>query len=93
MGRTKELLGDMFFNPRRSIKELLDEVEMLRQEDLKIAEQVAARQKELEDQEKDFDWCNDSGYKDVFNNNTCECTAPQVCDGMCICGRPLEEEQ
>ena len=51
MGRTKELLEDMFFDPRRSIKELLDEVEMLRQQDLKIAEEVAAREKELEEQE------------------------------------------
>lgn len=51
MGRTKDLLEDMFYNPRRSIKELLDEVEMLRQEDLKIAEEVEARQKELEEQE------------------------------------------
>jgi len=50
MGRTKELLEDMFFDPRRSIKELLDEVEMLRQQDLKIAEEVAAREKELEKQ-------------------------------------------
>ena len=50
MGRTKELLEDMFFDPRRSIKELLDEVEMLRQQDLKIAEEVAAREKELEEQ-------------------------------------------
>lgn len=51
MGRTKELLEDMFFDPRRSIKELLDEVEMLRQQDLKIAEEVAAREKELKEQE------------------------------------------
>ena len=51
MGTTKELLEDMFFDPRRSIKELLDEVEMLRQQDLKIAEEVAAREKELEEQE------------------------------------------
>ena len=51
MGRTKELLEDMFYDPRRSIKELLDEVEMLRQQDLKIAEEVAAREKELEEQE------------------------------------------
>ena len=107
MGRTKELLEDMFFDPRRSIKELLDEVEMLRQQDLKIAEEVAARYEDQEfDEEvskveeerdrlanKDFDWCNDSGYKDVFNKSTCECTAPQVNDGVCICGRPLEEEQ
>lgn len=39
--------------------------------------------------EKDFDWCNDSGYSDVFDNSLCECTAPQVNDGMCICGRPI----
>ena len=39
--------------------------------------------------EKDFDWCNDSGYSDVFDNNLCECTAPQVNDGMCFCGRPI----
>jgi hypothetical protein len=51
MGRTKDLLEDMFYNPRRSLRELLDEVEMLRQEDLKIAEEVDARQKELEEQE------------------------------------------
>ena len=38
---------------------------------------------------EDFSWCNDSGYNDVFNNNLCECTAPQVDDGMCICGRPI----
>lgn len=50
MGRTKELLEDMFFNPRRSIKELLDEVEMLRQQDLQIAEEVATR---YEDEEFD----------------------------------------
>ena len=55
MGRTKELLEDMFFDPRRSIKELLDEVEMLRQQDLKIAEEVAAREKELEEQEDQED--------------------------------------
>jgi len=52
MGRTKELLEDMY--PRRSLKELLYEVEMLRQQDLKIAEQVAAREQELEKQ-KDLD--------------------------------------
>ena len=38
----------MFFDPRRSIKELLDEVEMLRQQDLKIAEEVAARYEDKE---------------------------------------------
>lgn len=48
MGRTKELLGDMY--PRRSLQELLDEVEMLRQHDLKIAEEVAAREQEIEKQ-------------------------------------------
>lgn len=51
MGRTKDLLEDMYYNPRRSLRELLDEVEMLRQEDLKIAQEVEARQKELEKQE------------------------------------------
>ena len=40
---------------------------------------------------EDFNWCNDSGYSDVFNNSLCECTAPQVNDGMCICGRPIND--
>ena len=40
---------------------------------------------------EDFSWCNDSGYSDVFNNSLCECTAPQVNDGMCICGRPIND--
>ena len=40
---------------------------------------------------KDFSWCNDSGYSDVFNNSLCECTAPQVNDGMCICGKPIND--
>tara|TARA_R100001163_G_C4993560_1_gene145255 strand:+ start:288 stop:812 length:525 start_codon:yes stop_codon:yes gene_type:complete len=40
---------------------------------------------------EDFDWCNDSGYSDVFNNSLCECTAPQVNDDMCICGRPIND--
>ena len=38
-----------------------------------------------------FSWCNDSGYSDVFNNSLCECTAPQVNDGMCICGKPIND--
>ena len=40
---------------------------------------------------EDFSWSNDSGYSDVFNNSLCECTAPQVNDGMCICGRPIND--
>ena len=40
---------------------------------------------------EDFSWCNDSGYSDVFNNSLCECTAPQVNDGMCICGKPIND--
>ena len=54
MGRTKELLGEWctvrYVYPRRTLQELLDEVEMLRQHDLKIAEEVAAREQELEKQ-------------------------------------------
>ena len=29
--------------------------------------------------------------KDVLNNSLCECTAPQVNDDMCICGRPIND--
>ena len=54
MGRTKELLGEWctvrYVHPRRTLQELLDEVELLRQHDLKIAEEVAAREQELEKQ-------------------------------------------
>ena len=40
---------------------------------------------------EDISWCNDSGYSDVFNDSLCECTAPQVNDGMCICGKPIND--
>lgn len=36
-------------------------------------------------------WHNYCNLKD--ENNICECTAPQVdSDGMCICGRPISED-
>ena len=46
-----------------------------------------------EHKSKDFDWCNDSGFSDVFDSSLCECTAPQVNDGMCICGRPISNTE
>lgn len=42
---------------------------------------------------KDFDWCNDSGFSDVFDNNLCECTAPQIDEDVCICGRPISNSE
>jgi hypothetical protein len=46
-----------------------------------------------EHKSKDFDWCNDSGFSDVFDNNLCECTAPQIDEDVCICGRPISNTE
>tara|TARA_R110000772_G_scaffold74583_4_gene162415 strand:- start:5888 stop:6064 length:177 start_codon:yes stop_codon:yes gene_type:complete len=55
MGRNKESLRELRREiKRRTLKELLYDVDMLRQQDLKTAEQVAAREQELEKQ-KDLD--------------------------------------
>ena len=55
MGRNKESLREVRREiKRRTLKELLYDVDMLRQQDLKTAEQVAAREQELEKQ-KDLD--------------------------------------
>ena len=55
MGRNKESLRELRREiKRRTLKELLYDVDMLRQQDLKTAEQVAAREQELEKQ-KDQD--------------------------------------
>tara|TARA_R110000765_G_scaffold199334_4_gene304932 strand:+ start:472 stop:648 length:177 start_codon:yes stop_codon:yes gene_type:complete len=55
MGRNKESLRELRREiKRRTLKELLYDVDMLRQKDLKTAEEVAAREQELEKQ-KDLD--------------------------------------
>tara|TARA_R100001440_G_scaffold49248_5_gene69197 strand:+ start:199 stop:435 length:237 start_codon:yes stop_codon:yes gene_type:complete len=74
-------------NKNLELRKALAEVDRLTSENVDLKKQLDTIRNTIV--EKDFDWCNDSGYEDVFNNSICECTAPQVNDGMCICGRPL----
>tara|TARA_R100000541_G_scaffold45362_3_gene52418 strand:- start:20086 stop:20262 length:177 start_codon:yes stop_codon:yes gene_type:complete len=55
MGKSKELQRELRKEiKRRTLKELLSNVDMLRQQDLKISEEVAACEQKLEKQ-KDLD--------------------------------------